>query len=112
FVGDLQVAGNALFANGVNIDGVLSVSDEAYFGSNLSVDGNLRISDGSSNYATIAVQSTSGNYTYTIPTTTANDEFCLVTLANCGGGGLSATLTDNIANAWDIRKGTNNYINI
>ncbi len=56
--------------------------------------GALFLGDGSSNYATLAVQSTSGNYTYTIPTTTANDTFCLVTLANCGGGGGGSLFTD------------------
>jgi hypothetical protein len=53
------------------------------------VAGSLTISDGSSNYATIAVQATAGDYTYTIPTTTGNDTFCLVTLANCGSSGVT-----------------------
>jgi hypothetical protein len=35
-----------------------------------------------------------------------------VDLANCGGGGLSSSLTDNIADAWDIQEGTENYINL
>jgi hypothetical protein len=34
---------------------------------------------------TILVAATAGDYTYTIPTTTANDTFCLVTLNNCAG---------------------------
>ena len=50
-----------------------------------SVAGNLVISDGSSNTATIKVGALAGNYDYTIPVTTANDTFCLVTLANCSG---------------------------
>jgi hypothetical protein len=76
--------------------------------------GSLVVSDGSSNTATIQVSALAGNYTYTIPTTTANDTFCLVGLANCsgGGGGLSNLLVDNTTDAWDIQEGTNNYFNI
>ena len=64
-----------------NVQGSLTVDELATF------DGGLKISDGSSNYGTIAVQSTSGDYTYTIPTTTANDTFCLASLNNCAGSG-------------------------
>lgn len=46
--------------------------------------GELSISDGSSNYATIDVDALAGNYTVSIPTISANDEFCLLTAANCG----------------------------
>jgi parallel beta-helix repeat protein len=78
---DLYANGGVIKLNfaGASVTGGLNVSALATF------DANLRISDGSSNYGTIAVQSTAGNYTYTIPTTTANDTFCLVTLNNCAG---------------------------
>jgi hypothetical protein len=54
------------------------------------IAGSVVISDGSSNNATIAVGSLGGNYTYTIPVTTANDTFCLQTIANCTGTGITA----------------------
>jgi hypothetical protein len=65
-------------------------------------NGNLRISDGSGNWGTIAVASTAGNYTYTIPTTTANDEFCLLGLANCAGGGSGDNISVNSTAATDV----------
>jgi hypothetical protein len=73
---------------GTSIGGTLTVTGLATF------NGGLRISDGSGNWGTIAVASTAGDYTYTIPTTTTNDEFCLVGLANCAGGGGGSLLTD------------------
>jgi parallel beta-helix repeat protein len=99
---------NASGGSILNIDtqnGGLEVGDSI-------TQGNLKLSDGSSNFVTINVDPLAFSYTLSIPTITANDEFCLVNLANCGGGGLSGTLTDNTADAWDIQEGTNNYINI
>ncbi len=55
-----------------------------------SVAGNVVISDGSSNNATIRVGNLAANYNYDIPVTTANDIFCLQTLANCTGTGVTA----------------------
>ncbi len=49
--------------------------------------GSLVLSDGSSNTATVEVDSLAGDYVYTIPTTTGHDTFCLEGLANCAGGG-------------------------
>jgi parallel beta-helix repeat protein len=83
-IGGLLTSTN--YTTGGQFNGTLGVTGLATF------DANLRISDGSSNYGTIAVQSTSGNYTYTIPTTTANDTFCLATLGNCFGSGSGGTL--------------------
>ena len=54
------------------------------------IAGSVVISDGSSNTATIAVGNLAADYTYTIPVTTANDMFCLQTLANCTGTGITA----------------------
>lgn len=54
--------------------------------------GSLVISDGSSNTATLQVASLAGNYTYTIPVTTANDTLCLEALANCAGAGGVTTI--------------------
>ena len=48
--------------------------------------GSLVLYDGSSNTATIQVGNLAGNYTYAIPVTTGNDTFCMLLLANCGGG--------------------------
>jgi parallel beta-helix repeat protein len=100
----------ALFvdAGATRLDGTLEVQSSSTFTGLATFNGNLRISDGSGNWGTIAVASTAGNYTYTIPTTTANDEFCLLGLANCAGG--AATLqgaydggnTITTANARDI----------
>ncbi len=67
---------------GSNVAGAIQGGSSATLGTT-TVAGSLAISDGSSNTATILVASTAGNYTYTIPVTTANDTFCLVTLANC-----------------------------
>src|SRR5690606_25464602 len=92
-----------------NIAGTLAVASSSDFTGLATFEGNLRISDGSSNFATITVNSLSNNYTVTIPTITANDTFCLQ-FNNCSY--ISASLTDNIANALDIQQGTNNYINI
>ena len=52
--------------------------------------GSVVISDGSSNNATIRVGNLAANYAYDIPVTTANDMFCLQTLANCTGTGVTA----------------------
>jgi parallel beta-helix repeat protein len=103
---DLNSSANNV-SNELRIGGILQGSTStlaAQFNGTLGVtglatfDANLRISDGSSNYGTIAVQSTAGDYTYTIPTTTANDTFCLVTLANCAGSAstLQASYTADV----------------
>jgi parallel beta-helix repeat protein len=60
--------------------------------------GSLVISDGSSNTATIQVGSLAGNYAYTIPVTTANDTFCMLTLANCASTGVTAVGTYSTTN--------------
>jgi fibronectin-binding autotransporter adhesin len=72
--------------------------------------GSLVVSDGSSNTVSLIASSTSGNYSLSIPTLVANDTICVQGTNNCGY--LSSTLTDNIANAFDLQEGTNNYINI
>ncbi|MDO8335653.1 MAG: right-handed parallel beta-helix repeat-containing protein, partial [Candidatus Saccharibacteria bacterium] len=77
--------------------------------------GSLVISDGSSNYGTIAVNATAGNYTYTIPTTTANDTFCLLSLSNCAGSGdivqngnsFTAAITIGTNDTYDLNFETN-----
>jgi parallel beta-helix repeat protein len=69
-------------ATGANIFAVDTTNSQVTLG-NASTAGKLTLSDGSSNTGTIVVGALSGNYTYTIPTTAANDSFCLVTLNNC-----------------------------
>ena len=54
------------------------------------IAGSVLISDGSSNTATIRVGALAGNYNFDIPVTTADDLFCLQTLANCTGTGVTA----------------------
>jgi hypothetical protein len=71
-----------------NIQGTLTLTQLATF------NGNLRISDGSSNFATIDVDALAGNYTVSIPTITANDEFCLVNLSNCSTSGSGGIFTN------------------
>ncbi|MEO5499087.1 MAG: hypothetical protein ABIR46_01145, partial [Candidatus Saccharimonadales bacterium] len=53
------------------------------------VTGNVVISDGSSNTATITVGNLAGNYSYSIPVTTASDTICLQTFANCASTGVT-----------------------
>lgn len=62
------------------------------------VAGAVVISDGSSNNASITVGSLAGNYTYDIPVTTANDTFCLLTIANCTGTGVTAIGAYSVTN--------------
>jgi len=69
-------------ATGSNIFAVDTTSSQVVLG-NSTTAGKLNISDGSSNTGTIVIGPLAGNYTYTIPTTTADDTFCLVTLNNC-----------------------------
>jgi|GEM_PF-286374 len=69
-------------AGGSNIFAVDTTNSQVVLG-NSTTAGKLNISDGSSNTGTIVIGALAGNYTYTIPTTTANDTFCLVTLNNC-----------------------------
>jgi len=79
----IQPAGTIELMKDTNITGNLTVSGTSQFSGLATFDNNLRISDGSGNYATIDVQSLAGDYTVSIPTITANDTFCLVSLANC-----------------------------
>lgn len=94
YAGQTDVNGNLTIQPAANInlnkDTVIS-SGQLTLGTS-SVAGALKISDGSSNTGTIAMAPTAGNYTYTIPVTTANDTFCLQTLANCGSGGGVTTI--------------------
>lgn len=53
--------------------------------------GELRLADGSSNYVTFNVNALAGDYTLSVPTITANDTLCLVTLGNCAGAGREFT---------------------
>lgn len=69
-------------ASGSNIFAVDTTNSQVVLGASTTA-GKLAISDGSSNTGTIVVGPLSGNYTYTIPTTTSDDTFCLVTLNNC-----------------------------
>lgn len=78
-----QLDQNNTFTGDTVFDGTLQGGSSLTLGT-ASVAGNLVVSDGSSNTATISVGSLAGNYIYSIPVTTANDTFCLATLANCG----------------------------
>ncbi|MGB4967319.1 MAG: NosD domain-containing protein, partial [Candidatus Saccharimonadales bacterium] len=69
-------------ASGSNLFAIDSTNNQVVVG-NSSIAGKLVLSDGSSNTATITVAALAGNYTYTVPTTTADDTFCLVGLNNC-----------------------------
>lgn len=86
-IGQTNASGITLGRNGITTTnaGALTITQT------LTANGSLRVTDGSSNYATIAVNSLASDYTVSIPTITGNDTFCLVTLANCAGGG-STTL--------------------
>ena len=90
---------NASAASILNVD---TTNGEVEVGSTTTA-GRLVISDGSSNTGTILLDATAGDYTFTIPTVTANDTFCLLTIGNCnGGGGLQATYNAD-ANGSDTR---------
>lgn len=86
-----QLDQNNVFTGNNTFNGTLQGGSSLTLGT-ASVAGSLVISDGSSNIGTIAMAPTAGNYTYTIPVTTANDTFCLQTLANCGAGGGVSTV--------------------
>jgi parallel beta-helix repeat protein len=92
----LQPAGTVELQKNTNVTGTLQATGNITASSGTvtigttSVAGNLVISDGSSNTATIKVGALAGNYEYSIPVTTANDTFCMLTLANCTGGAVSA----------------------
>lgn len=73
-------------ASGANVLTADTANGEIEIGS-ASLAGKLVLSDGSSNTGTILLGALGGDYTYTIPTTTANDEFCLLTLGNCTAAG-------------------------
>lgn len=62
------------------------------------VAGSVFISDGSSNTAKISVAPLTSNNDYVIPVTTANDIFCLQTLANCTATGVSSVGAYSITN--------------
>lgn len=79
-----QLDQNNTFTGNTVFDGTLQGGSSLTLGT-ASVAGNLVISDGSSNTATVTVGALAGNYDYSIPVTTANDTFCMVTLANCSG---------------------------
>ncbi len=81
--GGLSIASNIQGANATLAGGTVSIGTTAQQGS-------LVLSDGSSNTATLQVGNLAGNYAYTIPVTTGNDTFCMLTLANCSGGAVSA----------------------
>lgn len=114
FGGQLDASGNYSIQPGgsiellkeTNITGALTVSGAATVSSGQltlgspTQQGLLAISDGSSNTATLAVGDLSGNFTYTIPVTSANDTFCLLTLGNCSGGvAIVGALDGGTANA-------------
>jgi hypothetical protein len=101
-----NVAINAGAATGTGTAGVISIgtsnTSAITLGQNTTVQassltvgtnavaGSVIISDGTNNTASIAVGDLAGNYTYTIPVTTANDLLCLQTLGNCTGTGVTA----------------------
>lgn len=101
--GDVTI--NAGAKTGTGINGVVTIGSSNTSAINLgqntavqastltigtnAIAGSVVISDGSSNTATISVGSLAGNYTYTIPVTTANDLFCMQTLDNCTGTGVT-----------------------
>lgn len=114
FGGQLDASGNYVIQPGgsiellkdANITGSLAVSGVATVSSGQltlgspTQQGQLAISDGSSNTATLAVGDLSGNFTYTIPVTSANDTFCLLTIGNCSGGvAIVGSLDGGTANA-------------
>jgi parallel beta-helix repeat protein len=110
----LQPAGTVELQKNTNVTGTLQATGNVTASSGTvtigttSVAGNLVISDGSSNTATIKVGALAGNYDYTIPVTTANDTFCLVTLANCSGVATVGTYstTNTAANGATISGST------
>ncbi len=109
--GDLVL--NAGAKTGTGIDGVIALGttntsainlnqNTAVLASSLTVGtaavaGNVVISDGSSNTATITVGNLTGNFTYSLPVTTANDTICLQTFANCTSTGVTTVGTYNPA---------------
>ncbi len=89
-VGTLQVQGPSAFNGDVTVNGNINGALNLALGTPAQA-GTILLSDGSSNTLTIATSSVAGNYTLTIPTVTANDNFCLVTLGNCSGAGREFT---------------------
>ena len=91
----VQPASTVELVTNTNITGTLAVSgNTSVTGGALTLgtttqQGSLVISDGSSNTATLQVGNLSGNYVYSLPVVTGNDTFCLLTLANCTGGGVT-----------------------
>lgn len=83
-------------ASGSNLFAVDSTNSQVVVG-NSSAAGKLVLSDGSGNTATITVAALAGNYTYTVPTTTADDTFCLVTLGNCAADSTQFIQNQNTA---------------
>ncbi|MCA9346254.1 hypothetical protein KC960_02075, partial [Candidatus Saccharibacteria bacterium] len=96
-VGASSVAGASLFVD---------VSAGSVTIGNGSLAGSLIISDGSSNTGTILVNATAGDYSFTIPTVTANDTFCLSALGNCAGVGGVGDIVNNGQNG-TVRVGSN-----
>jgi hypothetical protein len=89
FTGAQAIGDSTISDNGTNVTTSVDLiiqGGEATVGTT-SQAGSLIISDGSSNTATILVTALGGNYNYTLPTITANDEFCIKTLGNCSGSG-------------------------
>lgn len=77
-------SGNNIFTGTIQGNSSLTLGTAA-------AQGSLVVHDGNGQTATIRVADTAGSYIYTLPVTTANDTFCMLTLANCGGAGSGVT---------------------
>ena len=94
----------------VRFDGVTSLGAA-------SSAGTLRIYDANGQYTQIVAGDSAGNLSLTLPTTVGNANECLrnggtagtLIFGSCAG---VSTLTDNVADAYDLQEGSNNYINI
>lgn len=111
-----QLNQNNIFTGNNTFDGTLQGGSSLTLGTS-SVQGALVLNDGSGQTGTLAMANSAGSYIYTIPVTTANDTFCMETLANCigsGGGtlqdaydgsGSPATITTTAAKGLNIAAG-------
>ncbi|MES2876135.1 MAG: hypothetical protein V4678_01565 [Patescibacteria group bacterium] len=88
--GGIQTTG-ALTGGSASFGGAIQGGSSITLGS-ASAQGSLVLNDGNGQTGTIRIADTAGSYIYTIPVTTANDTFCLQTLANCGAGGGVSTV--------------------
>ncbi len=86
-----QLDQNNTFTGNNTFNGSLQGGSSLTLGT-AAAQGSLVLNDGNGQAGTLRVADTAGNYTYTIPVTTANDTFCLQTLANCGAGGGVSTV--------------------